>query len=524
MKTIVTLAAAAIICLAPAAVAQAPQSFKVTLDPSLPAASGRLLIIARRADPARPVPATVSVSTFSIDEGAAAAREVPHLAPGDSVVLNADEVAFPKALSQLAPGSYDVQAVLDVDRDYAYFNGLRGGDVVSAVTRLQLPAQSPPALTLSRTIANLPRGFTPSDAVWRNTRYQAFRDNAELIQFRSPAVSAFWGREMAIRAWVLLPPGYRQGRERFPVVYWTSGFGGDINGYLPYMAQAFEEMSARKTPKMIWVFLDHGSPSGTHEFADSANNGPWGKALTEELIPHLERTYRMDGRSKGRFLTGHSSGGWASLWLQVRYPRVFGGTWPTAPDPVDFRSFVGKDIYAPNANLYRLPDGSLDAPLMRERGRIASTLKEFSTLEGVLGEVGGQMDSFEWVFSPKGPDGRPLPLYDRVTGVVDPEVAAHWRENYDIGHIVERDWRKIGKDLDGKIHLAVGTADNFYLDEAARLLKARLDKLGARSDFIFEEGRTHFDLGVVPGDPAAMHRRIAWEMHRVARPQSIRPR
>ena len=109
---------------------------------------------------------------------------------------------------------------------------------------------------------------------------------------------------------------------------------------------------------MIWVMLNESFSTGTVEFADSVNNGPWGFALTRELIPNLERQYRMDARPNGRFLTGHSSGGWATLWLQVAYPTIFGGTWSTAPDPSDFHNFTGPDIYAPHANVYRHPDGS----------------------------------------------------------------------------------------------------------------------------------------------------------------------
>src|SRR5699024_7166890 len=137
-----------------------------------------------------------------------------------------------------------------------------------------------------------------------------------------------------------------------PTVYFTPGYGARLNYLATKATTIFGQMQKGEIPPMIWVFLDESSPRGTHEFADSVNNGPWGTALTTELIPQLESTYRMDGDVDGRFLTGHSSGGWATLWLQTRYPKVFGGTWSTSPDSSDFHDFTGPDLYATDANVY----------------------------------------------------------------------------------------------------------------------------------------------------------------------------
>ena len=83
-----------------------------------------------------------------------------------------------------------------------------------------------------------------------------------------------------------------------------------------------------------------------------------GGALTTEFIPYLEKKYHMDARRTGRLLNGHSSGGWASLQLEVNYPDVFGGTWSTSPDPSDFHDFTGPDLYAANANMFHRADGT----------------------------------------------------------------------------------------------------------------------------------------------------------------------
>ena len=282
-------------------------------------------------------------------------------------------------------------------------------------------------------------------------------------------------------------------------------------------ASLYSRMAQGKMPPMIWVMLDESWTTGTHEFADSVNNGPWGKALTSEFIPYLEAKYRMDAKVSGRFLQGHSSGGWATLQLQVNYPKVFGGTWSTSPDPSDFHDFTGVDLYAPHANVYRRADGS-SYPLVRDHEKVLGTFEQFAKMERVLGDYGGQLGSFEWVFSPRGGDGRPLKMFNRDTGDVDPKVVEYWRDHYDLAHIVATDWAQRGPDLRGKIHLFVGTADTFYLDGAAHKLDAVLRSLNAGAHITFIDNRTHFDLYKVGDDRSGLFDQIGAEMYAVARP------
>jgi S-formylglutathione hydrolase FrmB len=276
-------------------------------------------------------------------------------------------------------------------------------------------------------------------------------------------------------------------------------------------------MAAGKMPPMIWVMLDESIPQGTHEFADSVNDGPWGAALTKEFIPYLESKYRMDARKDGRFLNGHSSGGWATLQLEVNYPEIFGGTWSTSPDASDFHDFTGPDLYAPHANLYHRADGSA-IPIFRDKGKIIATMQQFAQMEAVIGPYGGQLASFDWVFSPKGPDCAPEPMFDRKTGEVDPAVVAYWHDHYDLANIVETHWAESGANLKGRIHVYVGTADTFYLDGAAHKFDARLTKLGADARFTYIPGRTHFDLYSVGDDRRGLFDEISAQMYAVARP------
>jgi hypothetical protein len=488
--------------------------FHVTLAPQFQhAVSGRLLLFVAAGSGQK----AVDMDMMAPAKTYIAAKEVSELAPGQTVDVDADAIVFPAPLSDAAPGDYEAQAVLDVAHNYSYA-GRAPGDLESDVVDLagwNPQGQSPPDLALTTTIPAPPDPLRTSPEVL---------SALELIDLPSPVLRGFWGREIRMQACVVLPPGYHSHpTERYPTVYFTHGFGGNLAAIRARFAPViYQRMKSRKMPEMIWVLLDESSPTGTHEFADGVNNGPWGAALTTELIPYLESRYRMDARGSGRFLQGHSSGGWATLWLQTTYPKVFGGTWSTSPDPSDFHAFCTIDLYAPNANMFRGPDGA-EEPVIRMHGAVVATWEQLARMESTLGEYGGQVASFEWVFSPRGPDGRPLPMFNRATGAVDPKVVAYWGEHYDIAHRIESNWPTLAPSLSGKIHVFVGTEDTFYLDGAEHRLQALLDRLHANAQFTFVPGKSHFDLYQQGDDKYALFDRIAAEMYAVARP-SGKPR
>lgn len=508
-----------------------PQLIRVVLnnDQNGPV-SGRLLVFAiPKADAEKQSHGKkvtyVGINPFQPNQVAVAAQEVEHLEPGHGITLDADVQAFPRGFSRLRPGSYELQAVLDVHHNYNYSDRVPGDMVSEVATAMLGGSNTTPTLTLSRTLKDSP--------IWNiSDRLQSKPDTAAAltlahkrtddVSFVSPSLSHFWGRPISMRAFVVKPPDYNaHPQRRYPTVYWTHGFGAPTLHYMAYnAAKIYGLMKSGKMPPMIWVLLDQATAAGTTEFANSVNNGPWGTALTHELIPHLERSYRMDAAAGGRLLIGHSSGGWAVLWLQTHYPKIFGGVWSTAPDPIDFHDFIGTDLYAPNANVYRKPDGSA-RPLMRMQGKVIATFEQFAQLERVLGPVGGQMASFEWVFSPRGEDGRPEPMFDRDTGAVDAKVAAYWRDHYDIAHYLKKHWSQLKPDLSGKIHMYVGTEDTFYLDGPVHRLKAELDDLRAGAVIHFLPGKTHFeDLYTKNQDPDWLFKQMVWQMYHVARPQA----
>lgn len=559
------IAAAAGLLLSVSAQAQTPSpapapapSFEVSLDAPVTApVSGRLIIVAIRPEerfrPARGQTFTEEELTSRLSQFLPLVRVNgigPTPSPSSATITTATNVTLAPgehvdvrtAATYPQPavwrrGVYFVQAILDTDGNFAYDNKPSPGDLVSEI--IDVAAPTPRIVLPLKTVVapvvhswdmpppnpNAP-GASPQWLEQAKARYQISQEtsaNAARVNIPSHALTAFHGRAVGVRAYILTPPGYAAGAERYPTVFRTEGFGANFNGLSSSVEQVWQDMVAGKHPPMIWIFLDHSGPTGTHEFADSANNGPWGQALTEEFIPWLDAHYRTDPAA--RFAIGHSSGGWSALWLQVRYPKLFAGAWPLAPDPVDFHNFTNVDIYAPGANAYRNADGSPVALQRVYRSTNTVPFRAYAELEDLLGDHGGQLSSFDWVFSPKGPDGKPTPLFDHKSGAVDPKVAAYWRDNYDISHIIRRDWARLKPDLDGKIHLWVGTLDTYHLEGAARLLKATLDDLGATSDFHFIEGADHstFTVDIAPNGAVefgGLERRLAWQMYRQARPNS----
>lgn len=457
-----------------------PLKFKISLSKELSPTpvSGRLLVFMTDS----PKDTQFIEAGFVPGEVWLAAMEVGRIAPGGSVELDPDRTAFPQPFSKAKAGKYKFMALLDPDHTYAY-HGPDAGDLSSVVVTVEKvdPTNAAPVeLVLSR---KTPPRFVPKDT-----------ETVKLVEFQSPALTEFWGRPISFKAGVVLPPNYeKDSAKSYPTVFHVHGFGGDLSEAWRVAKSLGDSMTKDPKLEMIHVYLDGSFPTGHHEFADSVNNGPWGRALTTEYIPFLEKKFRMYGKPEGRFLTGHSSGGWSTLWLQVTYPDFFGGTWSTSPDPVDLRKFTGIDMTPGSTdNAYRTKDGKVKNLVRFGDKEIAST-EEFARQEVVMGEYGGQFASFEWVWSPRGEDGRPLKAFDRETGELNPAVLEAWRK-YDIRLILENNWTTLGPKLQGKVHVFCGSADTFHLEEAFLILKDFFKAKGSDAQLELVPGRSHFDL------------------------------
>ena len=319
---------------------------------------------------------------------------------------------------------------------------------------------------------------------------QPYRETqwGRLLSVPSPAMSKFHHRAVRLNATVVLPASYyAETVRRYPVLFEVPGFGGD-HRIDPVEAPVAEQNEAGV--EFIRVLLDPKCPLGHHVFADSANNGPVGTAFVTEFLPALDAAFRTLPQPHARLLTGHSSGGWSSLWLQVTNPEVFGGVWSTAPDPVDFHDFQQIDLYAQNINMY-VDTAGQPRPLARRNGQVIVRYRDFAEMEHVLGP-GGQLGSFEAVFSPATAEGSPRALWNRQTGNVDSATAANW-QNYDLRLLLSQNPQLVTQ-LQGKIHIYMGADDTFYLEGAAVRLKQALAKM--QSDAVVElfPGRDHFTL------------------------------
>jgi pimeloyl-ACP methyl ester carboxylesterase len=395
--------------------------------------------------------------------------------PGEPLRIDSQSDGFPGRLNELEPGQYAIQAVARLNLD-SHKIGDGDGNAYGPVVHAQLDPRTGGSVSLKVDQVVAPRPFKTTERI-------------KLVELESAKLSAFHHRPIKHRAAVILPKELPKGDNvtKLPTLYIIPGFGGDHT-----MASRFLETDRLAFGKdFIRVVLDPDCGTGHHVFADSATNGPRGTALVEEFIPYIERTFPALADPRARLLNGHSSGGWSSLWLQVTYPDVFGGTWSTSPDPVDFRDFQRINIYAAGENMFHDGAGKR-RPIARMGAMPALYYDIFCRMDDVIG-WGGQLGSFEAVFSPLDQNGRPRKLWDRSTGRLDPDVAKAW-EAYDIRLVLERNWPLLGPKLKGKLHVIMGDMDTFYLEGAVKLLKESLIMLGSNADVEIVPGRDHGTL------------------------------
>ena len=400
------------------------------------------------------------------------------ITPGQPMVISDDNVVgFPGKLSALTAGDYKVQAVVDRNLGGRAL-GASPGNVYSATTEVHLDPKE------DKTITIVCDQVVP-EPVFKNTTH------TKEFKLQSKLLTKFYGRPTFIKGAVLLPDAYfKDPNAKFPVFYNVPGFGGDYMMVSGNDSPPIPDMAHPDGIPIIGVLLDPNVPTGHCVFADSANNGPWGEALTTEYIPALEAQYRGIGKAGERFVGGHSSGGWSSLWLQVAYPDVFGGVWSTSPDPVDFHLFQLVNLYDPSSNLFTDASGK-PIPVARQGLTPFLFNKPFSDMERPI--RGEQFGSFDAVFSPKGADGQPEQMWNRDTGAIDQNVVDAWKK-YDIALKIKREWPTLGPKLKGKLHVWCGDIDTFYLDGALKLLKAEMATLPG----------SDAEIEIVPGDHFTM--------------------
>lgn len=435
--------------------------------------------------------------------------DVDGLQPGRAAIVDANAFGYPvKSISQLKPGEYWVQALLHLYETFRRKDGHtvklpmdRGegqqwsrapGNLYSTPVKVMIdPAKPDPIkITLDKMISPIE---PPKD-----TKY------VKHVRIQSKLLTEFWGRPMHLGAHVLLPQGFDEHpNARYPLAifhgHFPANFGGfretppdpnlkpeyserfKLEGYNRIVQEEaykfYQEWTGPNFPRFIVIEIQHANPYYDDSYAvNSANLGPYGDAITYELIPYIEKQFRGLGQGWARFMYGGSTGGWEAMAAQVFYPDEYNGAWIACPDPIDFRAYMVVDIYR-HKNAYYLDDSWKRVPRPGKRnylGELAATIEDMNHMELALGtrsRSGGQFDIWEAVYSPVGSDGYPKPIWNKLTGEIDRSVAEYWRENYDLGHILRRDWKKLGPKLEGKLHIYVGEADNYFLNNAVYLVE-----------------------------------------------------
>jgi hypothetical protein len=435
--------------------------------------------------------------------------DVDGWAPGKDVTVGADAFGYPvRSLADLPPGRYWVQALLHRYETFRRSDGhvvklppdrgegqqwnRKPGNLYSTPQWMPLDARLRirNVIALDQEIAPIP---DPQDSKY-----------IRHVTIVSERLSKFWGRPVTIGANVLLPEGYdTHPNARYPLVVNHGHFPYTFDGFRaePHDPSAPCTYSARfrldcynriedslahdfyrtwtgpNFPRVLLIDIRHPTPFYDDSYAvNSANNGPYGDAIMYELIPEVEKRFRGIGQGWARFTYGGSTGGWEAMAVQMFYPEEFNGAWIACPDPIDFRAYTVVDIYQ-DRNAYYLDSPWKRTPRPAQRnwlGQVSATLEETNHRElalGSKGRSGDQWDIWQAVYSPVSADGYPKPIWDKLTGEIDRSVAEYWREHYDLGHILRRDWKTLGPKVRGKLKLYVGDMDNYYLNNAVYLVE-----------------------------------------------------
>ena len=449
--------------------------------------------------------------------------DVDALAPGKSAILDATAIGYPtQSLKSIPAGDYYVQALLNVYETYHLANGhtvklppergegqqwnRKPGNLYSKPVKLHIDPAHGGVVKISLT-----EKISPIDEP-KDTKY------IKHLKIKSELLTKFWGTPVYIGAIVLLPEGFDEHPgAHYPLIVHQGHFprdlgipfaekppGPDLKGrrrtVAEYSYRFYQDWTSGRLPHVIVLELQHANPYYDDSYAVNSDNvGPYGDAITQEVIPAVEQKFRGIGQGWARALYGGSTGGWEAAAMQIFYPTFFNDTFAFCPDPVDFRAYQIVNLYDDKNALWLESNwGKVPRPAERKtNGSVVTTMDRTNLRELVLGTHGRsteQLGIWQAVFSPVGNDGYPKPIWDPVTGVIDHDVANYWKEHYDLRYILQRDWKTLGPNLVGKLHFTVGDMDSFYLNNAVHLMQDFLESTNYpyyAGDFDYGPGRPH---------------------------------
>ena len=430
---------------------------------------------------------------------------VEGLAPGSVATIGPGDRGHPVAsLRDLPAGEYWMQPFVNVYTRFPRADGKTvwlhndqwegqnwkrsPGNLLSDPIKVTFDPKSTAAIRLVATKA-IPAIRPPADTAM-----------VKRIRFQSALLTKWWGQPVFLGATVLLPKDYDKHPDvRYPVNFVQGHFSLGAPGGFGGGGEFDRLWLAPDTPRFLYVTLQHPSPYYDDSYGvNSENNGPYGDAILQELIPAVEQRFRAVGKPWARMLSGGSTGGWIAAAHQVFYPDFYGGSFASCPDPVDFSYHQIVDIYR-DPNAYFVDKGWMRVPRPNERrpdGSIQSTMADENLYELVVGDKsrsGGQWDIWEATYSPVGPDGYPKRLWNKATGEIDRSVAEQWKK-YDLLHILRSNWATLGPKVAHKLHVYIGDMDSFYLNNAVEQLHAflsRADNPKFTGEVVFERRAPH---------------------------------
>src|SRR5882757_4653521 len=446
--------------------------------------------------------------------------------PGVPVIVGRNDKGYPRAsLNDIPAGDYTIQAVLNV---YETFHRADGRTIKLAPDRGEgqvwslAPGNLYPKPRRARMGAGAPAIDVALDQSIAPIELEADTQYIRHIRIQSALLSKFWGRPMYLSAIVLVPEGFdAHPQAHFPLIISHDHFVSDLDndfrtappdsnlqseysdrfhleGYNRIVQQEayknYQYWIAPGTPRFLIVKLQHANPFYDDSYAvNSANLGPYGDAIETELIPEIEKQFRGIGAGWARFMYGGSTGGWESLAVQLFYPDHYNGAFVACPDPVDFRAFMHVDLYTQDDMFYLSgANKQIEQPAMRDYlGHTLLTMRDNIAYEAALGDhgrSGEQFDIWQAVYSPVGADGYPQSIFDKTTGKIDHATADYWREHYDLNAKLQREWDTLGPKVQGKLHIYVGSDDNYFLNDAVYLLEDFLKQTGTPGHGVPYEG------------------------------------
>ena len=129
---------------------------------------------------------------------------------------------------------------------------------------------------------------------------------------------------------IYLPPGYNESDQSYPVLYLLHGSGDDHTGWVQFgqvQHIADKTIAEGKCARMIIVMPDANTGQKGY-FNDIRGDFNYEDFFFNELIPHIEKNYRVRSERRYRAVAGLSMGGGGTIFYALHHPELFAAAAP----------------------------------------------------------------------------------------------------------------------------------------------------------------------------------------------------